>query len=155
MNDIWGYNPDWQNESVSLTHGQYAGRLSVGAKPCLEICGYSMWHLLAAKCLSPEVQEEFLASAHDVETNELIDDIRETMAVFDQTWSKGWHQWSGMRGSNTDWNRIREITAWCTPLEICARLQVPLIAWTQDWMLTSLHPVIEAAQAESLRNLGR
>lgn len=154
MNESWKRSPSWISSISRVPHGTFIGRLPKGAIPCSEPMGYSMWHLLAAKCLSPEQQEQFLHDASEAGTNELLDDIRETMTVFDDTWRKGWYEWSGIRTNRFGWNCLRQDTAWRTPLEICARLQVPLIAWDEDWILPQLHPVIEAAQTQSLRNLG-
>lgn len=155
MHESWRRRPSWEEPPArKVPHGTFIGRLPKGAIPCSEPMGYSMWHLLAAKCLDPDQQELFLMNACDVGTNELIDDLRESMTVFNDTWRKSWYENSEMRSSRFGWNRLRRETAWCTPLQICARLQVPLIFFNEDWVLPSLHPVIEAAQAQSLRNLG-
>lgn len=155
MHESWRRRPSWDEFPPRRTpHGTFIGRLPVGAIPCSEPMGYTTWHLLSAKCLGSDAQEEFLLNANEAGTNELLDDLRESMAVFDDVWRKSWYEHSGMRSSCFGWNCLRRKTAWCTPLQICARLQVPLIHFHEDWILPSLHPVIEAAQAQSLRNLG-
>ncbi len=146
----------WQQvEDTKARHGVWRGRLPQGAIPCMEQGGYSMWHLLAAKALSPEVARDFLQEAtEEASANELIDDLREVMTVFNDIWRKNWIQWSGLQSYRFGWRRLQRETAFCTPLQICERLRVPLIAFdvSEEW--PALHPVIEAAQAESLRQLG-
>lgn len=146
----------WQQvEETKGLHGVWSGRLPVGSLPCMERGGYSMWHLLAAKALPPDTVMDFLQSASDqASSNELIDDLRETMTVFDEIWRKAWCEWSGLSTYRFGWKRLQRETAFCTPLEICARLGVPLIAFDVETEWPELHPVIEAAQTESLRRLG-
>jgi hypothetical protein len=120
----------------------------------MERGGYSMWHLLAAKALPPQTAMDFLDIATEEATaDELIDDLREFMTVFDDVWKKPWMEWSGLKTSRFGWKKLVRTTAFCSPLQICERLRVPLINFDleQDW--PSIHPVIEAAQLESLKRL--
>lgn len=138
----------------SPPHAEWRGRLPAGAIACREPNGYSMWHLLAAKALPPDTVFQFLANASEgVTIDELIDDLREVMTVFDDTWKENWYQWSGMKSNRFGWRRLQRETAFCTPLQICERLRVPLIALEPDDEWPRIHPVIEAAQMESLRRL--
>jgi hypothetical protein len=121
----------------------------------MERGGYSMWHLLAAKALPPQAAMDFLeVASEDVSADELLDDLREVMTVFDNTWKKPWLEWSGLRTSRFGWKRLQRETAFCSPLTICERLRVPLIAFDLNNEWPAIHPVIEAAQMESLRQLG-
>ena len=146
----------WQEvEDTKYKHGVWRGRLTKGAIPCMERGGYSMWHLLAAKALSPEVSRDFLQDASQEATaDELIDDMREVMTVFDDIWRQNWMQLSGLKTTRFGWKKLQRETAFCTPMQICERLRVPLIAFdvSEEW--PEIHPVIEAAQMESLRRLG-
>jgi hypothetical protein len=60
----------------------------------------------------------------------------------------------GLRSYRFGWKRLQRETAFCTPMQICERLGVPLIAFdiSEEW--PEIHPVIEAAQLETLRQLG-
>jgi len=145
----------WQQiDEPSLTHGVWRGRLPPQAIPCMERGGYSMWHLLAAKALPPDTVFQFLENASErVTIDELIDDLREVMTVFDETWRQNWYEWSGLKTNRFGWKRLQRETAFCTPLEICRRLRVPLIAFELNSEWPTIHPVIEADQMESLRRL--
>lgn len=137
----------------SPPHAEWRGRLPAGAIACREQFGYSMWHLLAAKALPPDTVLQFLENACRATTDELIDDLREHMTVFDETWRMSWYDWSGMRSNRFGWKKLCRITAFSTPLEICEKLRVPLICFDADEDWPTLHPVIEAAQMASLKNL--
>lgn len=161
MRDPWSADPDAWRISGSRggmpPHGEWRGRLPAGAIACREHWGYSMWHLVAIKALPTCDQETFLISACDQPANELIDDLREHMTVFNDIWKVSWETHSGMCENRLSWRRMCGETMFCSPLEICARLQVPLIGWPDDeesWLDgVALHDVIEAAQEESLRRL--
>lgn len=146
----------WQQiEETKGVHGVWSGRLIQGEIPCMEQGGYSMWHLLAAKALPPDTAMDFLQNAsEEASSDELIDDLREVMTVFDDVWRKPWLEWSGLRSYRFGWKRLQRETAFRTPLQICEQLRVPLIAFevSQEW--PDIHPVIDAAQMESLRRLG-
>ena len=143
-----------QTEQTRGKHGIWAGRLPFGSIACMERGGYSMWHLLAAKALPPQTAMDFLEIATEEATaDELLDDLREKMTVFDDAWRKPWLEWSGLRTTRYGWKRLQRETAFCSPLEICERLCVPLIAFDLDDDWPEIHPVIEAAQLESLRRL--
>ncbi|NBB81131.1 MAG: hypothetical protein GVY36_17110 [Verrucomicrobia bacterium] len=147
----------WQEtEDTKNHHGIWGGRLSCEAIPCMEIRGYSMWHLLAAKALPQEVARMFLHNASEqASADGLIDDLREVMTVFDDAWRQTWLDCSGLRVYRFGWKRLQRETAFRTPLQICERLGVPLITFdiSQEW--PEIHPVIEAAQTESLRRMDR
>lgn len=146
----------WQQiEETKGIHGVWSGRLKEGEIPCMEQGGYSMWHLLAAKALPPQTAMDFLQNASEHATSdELIDDLREVMTVFDDVWRSSWLDWSGLRSYRFGWKRLQRETAFRTPLQICEQLRVPLITFevSQEW--PKIHPVIDAAQMESLRRLG-
>lgn len=143
---------EWRHEEPEFdqeTHGEFGGRLSRGVDSCREEVSYSMWHMMAAKLLGPKAQAEFLeaASNGDVSSNQLIDDLREGMGMFQVHHRSNLHEGS--------WEDLVRRTAFKTPLEICAELNVPLILWDEeDEFRGQLHPVIIAAQRESLRLIG-
>lgn len=144
-----------------IEHGPYLGRLLLGAKQTTVHEGFSMWHLLAVKCLEPGDQLVFLQSASEESSDLLLDDIRESCAVISNDWRKTWMRWASYRrksynGSRFSWRILQERTSWRTPLEICKELAIPLIIWPEGYEHFGeerFHPVIEAAQAQSLRNL--
>lgn len=146
---------EWQN-SEWQTHGEFGGRLGVGVKGTAEHLGFSMWHLLAAKMIGPAVQDDFLCRAsEEVSTNELIDDLREGMAVFDHSYSSPWKKYAPYRSMRVSYASIVRRTAWKTPLGICRELRVPLILWPAGYEPTcKLHPVVRMFQAESCRVSG-
>lgn len=137
-------------------HGSFSYRLPPGHYGTDEVGGVSMWHLLSLKILSDEIQYDFLKSASDEPTNVLLDDIRESMAVVGDEYRDRWFENARVyRNTRLSWRRLKEITAWKTPLEICKELGVPLILWPDEsWYNLGLHPVIKAAQAESCRQSG-
>ena len=144
---------EWKREGERAfeqeLHGEFGGRLSRHVHACREEVSYSMWHMMAAKLLGPKAQAKFLEAASNggVTSNELIDDLREGMALFQIHHRSNLHEGS--------WNDLVRRTAFMTPLEICVELNVPLILWDEeDEFRGKLHPVIIAAQRRSCELIG-
>lgn len=139
-------------------HGLFntPSRLTAHAHSTDESCGYTMWHMLAAGILDPDVAEWFLEETLQAPTNVLIDDLREAMTVFPPLLQKGWIDNADYRllpnGSSLwGWKRFRTESAWQTPLGICEMIGRPLIRL--DIPLTAAHPVVWAAHGMTLRKM--
>ena len=140
---------DGEREFEQELHGEFGGRLSRGVGACREEIGYSMWHLVAAKLLEDNIQQQFLYGATNdgITANDLLDDLREGMSVF-----RAHHKPTNFEGS---WDELVRRTAFKTPLEICVELNVPLILWDEEEGFEGkLHPVIIAAQRRSCELIG-
>jgi len=140
-------------EEHKSIHGDFRGRLPEGAVATTERWGFTMWHLLAAKCLNQTQTEDFLAAASTESSDILLDDIREHMAVFSDYWREGWMTNADYRNRRLSWRILKEQTSWKTPLEICKVVRRPLVTWPEYDPNIELHPVIRAAQIQSLKQL--
>lgn len=119
-----------------------------------EPLGYSLWHLLAMGLLAQAEVAKLLESCQQIDSDVLLDDLREKMAVLNarEKWRLRTSQLSD-RHVQIRWKCLREQTAWKTPMEICVEIDRPLLAgyW---WRETDLHPVVKAFQWESCEKLG-
>lgn len=137
-----------------LDHGSFQYRLRSPSMGTTEGLGFSLWHLTAAKMLSEQQQAAFLVNANGQPLNTLLDDLRETMTVFPDTYRVTWILHAPYHGS-WSWGKFRELSAWRTPLELCDLVGLPLIQWPRGKPLVQqLHPVITAAHVASCQRIG-
>jgi hypothetical protein len=150
--EMWKYS----DPSRADSHGVFSGRLTPGCLGTDEGIGFSMWHLVAAKLVSPQQQADFLVEANQATADALIDDIREGMAVFPAYYENNYLERIHDVGTYTDtWEELVSKTSFKSTLEICEGLGVPLILWPLSFEFKEkLHPVIQAAQRESYRRCG-
>lgn len=135
-------------------HGYYGYRLRPNAYGTTECVGFSKWHLLAARMLSLQQAGDFLVSASEQDTNTLLDDIRESMAVFPSRYRGSWTENATYKAGWT-WASFRAASAWRSPIEICHLIGLPLVPRSlNEKIRLGLHPVIKAAHTESCRRLG-
>lgn len=116
-------------------------------------CGYTMWHLLAMGVLEQAEVDDFLRRASKGNTNTLIDDLREHMALLPER--ERTRVTSGLTDHEAEiwWYELRKQTAFLSPMGICVQLDRPLLAGYR-WDESSLHPVVKAFHWESCLKLG-
>jgi len=146
-------------------HGSYKYRLTKGQICTDERDGHSLYHLMAARIITEAEVKSFLEKTlphsdyqishfeEAIDTNVIIDDIRQVMTIFPPFLETHWRENSGLSGL-ISWQEFREITAWKSPLEIAEEIRIPF-GWNYALKKVDMHDVIWAAVCESHRKIHR
>ena len=140
-------------------HGYFGSetRIALHSICTTESFGFTRWHQLAAGMLCEDEAISFLESTLEISANDLIDDLRESMTVFDSFSAPAWEKNCDYRqdlinGKTTwSWEQFRKASAWKTPLEICSIVQQPLVRVEVNWY--RMHPIVAAAHQFTWRNI--